>query len=480
MYYHMHMDGSDASVADFRRSIANINTFFDFNKIIDKNSKITSEHRKWFEDEALSDKYADAYNHVYFDEEKESSIIAWGVDGNVRYAAEKGIHDLYFVFEGKKKPTQEFMDALNKKAKKIGVKVSIEDRSPEYSRFYNYSVAIDYEKFEEDAKKLRLNGYTWKPAALDAKHYPNKPYIELTKEEADCFGINANNACLFRDGFVCAKEVFDKDTLETLRRRDDVFTKDTTFMLPLVEVELEKAPAGKRFIISNSGELFGDTSTIFINEVGLEQGGSGIVSKLENEFRHYNSYLTMYLVQKGSDEIVKATGNLGYIESELSSLIKSDIYQLDTGSVISGKLKSKTNGYQTTANFYNEKPGDGVMYIIITPGCEGKSYELDTDDGRNYKVTNIVTNRTVTDTAAYPNTNYDMRIEDTIVTEKTMKKIEAIRSTKKTIDAESFERNPRLSRNEVFKKYVLKNTPVQEIIVENNKKLGKTKSKGLK
>ena len=479
MYYHMHLDGNDNNVADFRRSIADVNTFFDFNKIIDKNSKITQEHRKWFEEEALSDKYADAYNHVYFNEEKESSIIAWGVDGNVRYAAEKGIHDLYFIFEGKKNLTDEFVEALNKKAEEMGVKVSLENRSPEYSNFFNYSVMIDYDKFEEDTKKLGLNGYTWEAAALDANNYPNKPYIELTKEEANCFGINAKNACLFRDGFVCAKEIYDKDTLDALRKRDDVFTKDTTFMLPLVEAELEKAPLGKRFIISNSGELFGDTSTIFINEVGLEHGGSGIVSKLENEFRRYNSYLTMYLVQKGSDEIVKATGNLGYIESELSSLIKSDIYQLDAGSVISGKLKSKTNGYKTTTNYYNEKPGDGAMYVIITPGHNGKSYELDTDDGKNYKVTNIVPNHTVADVAAYYNSNYDMRIEDTIVTEKTIKKIEAIRSTKQTIDAEIFERNPRLSRNEVFKKYVLKNMPVHEIIVENNKEKEKTKSKGL-
>ena len=459
MYYHMHIDGSDASVADFRRSIAGKNSFFDFNTIVDMESKITPEHKKWFYEEMLSDQYADAYNHVDFDREKAESQIAWGVDSNVEYCAEAGLHDIYFIFKGKKGLTPEFAEKIEEKADKYGVKIALENKSHDYSKYGSYSLWEDLEYYKKDMEKLKANDLLDKASYFNADLY-NQPYIKLSKDEAAHFGVYEKNACLFSDGFVCSVPQLNEDTWEALCNINESFKEKYSLSLTAVKYKFEDAPVGKRFVIANLHEgIFEPVSGTVIYEAGIGHGGTHLLSKMKKEqLITSGSYMDMFLVQKGSPKIFRSPDSAREVYNGIEQAVRTDFYQCDRGTVISGDLISRTNGYDTERRFYDEHKGDGMMYVVIKPGIHGESYEMDTNDGVMYEPQRIVPNQKVLEMICYSD-DYNLDIKSA-VSEKTMKDINNAMVSNSKISVKDFETVKLPTRQEIFKKHI-KYTPVR-------------------
>lgn len=156
MIYYMELNGSDDAVKSFKESV-HTNGVLDFDKIIERKSRITAEHEKEFQQHILSDIYNDAYNHVYFDREKSESQIAWGTNSNVLDSVDIGKR-VYFVYDGQY-PATDVFDTLENKAKEFNVGLSLEPVSLK-EKYYIYSVDTEVKEMRNFAREKKLEDYT--------------------------------------------------------------------------------------------------------------------------------------------------------------------------------------------------------------------------------------------------------------------------------------------------------------------------------
>jgi hypothetical protein len=414
MIYHIHFSGKDEDVVNIRRKLASYNSFMNFDKIIDKDSQITPEQRKWFEQEKLSDLYADAYNHVNFDEEKTSSRIAWGTDGNVADAYETGLNDVYIVFAGKKCEDKIF-DALKKLGNSMNVSVETKDISPEYSMYSSYSEYMDVSTLKKSLDGQNMNEDIFKASYFNHEHIGAKGYTPLREDEALQFGIQSDTACLFKDGFVCSSYSKKSDTLKALQDANERFTTDTTLGLPIIEEELKRAKKGDAFLVTLSiEENTPEVAIAHIHDTGINHKGIVLADEITRQREETNrkGSFRIYHMEKGSDVIRSSYTFSSSMRSEILHQVRSEFLQLEEGTMIRGTLRSRTNGYNTKTKYYNETEGEGIAYIVMSPGIHGQSMELYTDDGLNYKTYTVRKNNEAAWNLA-ETTDYDFKIDNT-------------------------------------------------------------------
>ena len=457
MYYHLHLDGNDSDVASFRRAIAGSDKFLDFEEIISSDSKITKEQADYIQNELLCDLNADAYNHVNFNKEAYISHHAWGVDSNVKRCGENGLNDLYFIVEGTNDLLPEFVDSFRIKAREFGVTASFENRSPSYGFVSRYYYNDDLKAFDVDKVEFDLNEDIVRASYFTRSDtFENDGYTVLSDKEARQFGIDEPNACLFSDGFVCSLIDDTGDTLKVLQDMDFRFKQNDLDGLSLVEDKLSKCVMGERFVVAVYREDYGDMHPKFaVYDAGIGYRGANLVSHIKDDFLrpgHPDCCIDMYLLQKGSDKIVHGHDYDDVIYGAIDKKVYSDVYQMDVGSCILGKLMSRTNGYRTHMQYYNESKGDGSLFVIVQPGIEGYSYELETKNGVDYRVMYTRSNRDVAAAASHSNM-YDYYVKYAPLSKESMALVEEHLNVPDTLSVYDLKLNNSVSRNDIFMKY---------------------------